>query len=867
MNLSWGRHGRSSRAAAALAVTALLGAGVGVSVLPDRASAAGAVTYSATQTIPVPPASTYEGSGGGDGWAVALSSTSVFNVFHHSSQLTVACHQQADATECWTPRTITDGSGDFTTSGHPGLWLDQTTARLYVYATRAADGTGGVVCIDTVAAAADPDPFCGFTALTGVGEAPTLSGISAISAPAQVGTRWYAFNYVLGSPATATRNSLLCFDLASHSACASQPFRVGLGASAVNDGDYPPPAVTAIGGRVIVPVTQDAGRQLICFDPSTSTTCAGSWPITLTDFYFNGAAFPLLTAAGVTIGLCLPTGEDPCWNLSGASVPTPAGMSAAVGGTSGWNGSAIVLGPRVYVPNGGSDEVDCYDAATSASCAHFPKAMPNLNLLYTLNPDPQRPTCIWVNADGGSGQIQNFDAFTGGACGRGPIRVLASSFVVASELCKPATYTSLQVTTPARGTYSSGSVAFQDGDAAPIPGAADRPVDAAGAVDLSGLNLSTATGLPHFLITLVGSSGAPSAVTVKLTWTGTDDPSCVKPGTVVSGGGSQADDCPDLFFLGAAGSGQHTARSNGYAGMGPQVYSSYIRLLRDLQGGYLRQIDGQQLQYSAASVSLLAHAPGVYFDSIASGVTLAEAKIHKVRRLCPQAHIVLAGYSQGAMVMHRVLQHLVAANDAATLAHLDGALLIADGDRVTGDRTTDWGNATPPGQGIGQFFPAISGSSSRKLPTSLQGRVHRVCNLLDPVCDDIVLLNPVTLAARIPIHTGYTNGKPLLDATDAVARQVRSTPAPANTLTKLTAKANRPYSARLTADVDRSHSLEWRLVPPAALPPGWFLSSHGLVTGTTSYVGTWTTRVEVRASVLGVTGEWIPATVTWTISR
>jgi hypothetical protein len=349
MNLSSGRCARPSRAAIALIVTVLLGAALGAFVLPGGASAAASVTYTATRTIPVPPASTYEGSGGGDGWAVALSTTSVFNVFHHSSELTVACHRQADAAQCWTARTITDNSGNnFATSGHPGLWLDQDSGRLYVFATRAADAAGGVVCMDTTAAGTDPDPFCGFTALTGSGEA-SASGISGVSAPAQVGTRWYAFNYVAGSAAIASRNSLLCFDLASHAACAGQPYRVGLGAGAIQDGDFPPPAVATVGGRVLVPATVDAGQQLACFDPATSAPCAGSWPVSLTGSYANGAVFPLLTAAGVTIGLCLPTGGDPCWNLAGAGVPTPAGMSAAIGATSGWNGAAVTR-PWPFTP-------------------------------------------------------------------------------------------------------------------------------------------------------------------------------------------------------------------------------------------------------------------------------------------------------------------------------------------------------------------------------------------------------------------------------------------------------------------------------------------------------------------------------------
>jgi hypothetical protein len=514
----------------------LTSAGIAAATSSHPAFAAGTVTYSATQTIPVPPASTYAGSGGGDGWAVALSSGAVYNVFHHSSSLTVACHQQSDASACWPPETIIDANGhQFATSGHPGLWLDQSTGKLYVFATR-DDSTAGVVCIDTAQAATNTNPFCGFTALTAVGDAPD-TGISGLSEPALVGTRWFAFNYVSGAPADGDKNSLLCFDVAAKAACASQPFAISFGAGNISAGTYPEPQVAAIGDLVIVTASVSAGDQLSCFDPASGHTCSGTWPVGVTSYASaHGAPFPLLSRAGAVNGLCLPTGSDPCYDLTGASVATPSGMSGAIPATSGWNGQAVVLGPRVYVPNGNSNAVDCYDASTDASCTNFPKTLPNLSLLYTVNADPQRPTCIWVNADNGTGQIQNFDAYTGGACGQGPIRVLASSFVVPTQLCQPASYTSLQVTSPAPGSYTSGSVAFEDGDANALSGVPDKTLDANGTVDLSGLNLSTNVGLPQFLITLNGAQGAPGAVTVKLTWTGTDDPSCVNPGTVVTSG-------------------------------------------------------------------------------------------------------------------------------------------------------------------------------------------------------------------------------------------------------------------------------------------------------------------------------------------
>jgi Cutinase len=639
-------------------------------VSPRSALAAGTATYSATQTIPVPPASTYAGSGGGDGWAVALSSGAVYNVFHHSSSLTVACHLQSDASACWSPETITDGNGhQFATSGHPGLWLDQSTGKLYVYATR-NDSTAGVVCIDTTQATTNTDPFCGFTALTAVGDAPD-TGISGLSEPALVGTNWYAFNYASGVPASGDQNALLCFDVSTQAACASQPFAVSFGSGNISAGTFPEPQLAAIGGLVVVTATVSTGDQLGCFDPGTGHTCSGAWPVTLAASYASGygAPFPLLSSSGSVQGLCLPTGSDPCYDLSGASVATPSGMTGAIPATSGWNGRAFVLGPRVYVPNGNSDAVDCYDASTNASCTNFPKTMSNLGLLYTVNADPQRPTCIWVNSDDGSGQIQNFDAYTGGACGQGPIRVLASSFVVPTQLCQPATYTSLQVTAPAPGTYTSGTVSFEDGDANPLSGVPDKTLDGTGTVGLSSLNLSTSVGLPQFLITLNGAQGSPGAVTVKLTWTGTDDPSCVLPGTTVSQGPpTSIHGCPPLKFFGVRGTGEHS-------GYGPTIWSLEQDMKAKVPGMKAIAIDYPAIdiplptasEIAEASPAFLGDETGLalaaaqygytltryhsgYYNSLTAGLGELLAQYNAYERKCPGTPVMFAGYSQGADV-------------------------------------------------------------------------------------------------------------------------------------------------------------------------------------------------------------------------
>jgi uncharacterized repeat protein (TIGR01451 family) len=545
------------RSAARLVVAAAM---LAVPVFAASASADDTVTFTASQTLPVPPASNYTGTGGGDGWAVALTPAAVFNVFHHSGSYNVACHKQADAQPCW-PASANDTSGraftvhdadgqtTFSTSGHAGLFLDQSTGKLYGFGTQNATHAGGLVCFDTNLASptVDPfadsaaNPFCGFTPLTGPNEA--VSGTSGLSEAVQVGSRLFSFDFVsgtgVGGPnSTGAQNKLLCFDLTTSAACPGQPYSVSLGGGTSSDGTFPAPAVVAIGNQVIVPSRTGGAQVLGCFDGAALANCGGSWPVTLDPALgypsSYGAAFPLLSSSGEITGLCLPAPGIPCYTLAGATADTPAGITDAIQPTSGWNGASVVVGPRVYVPNGNRNEVECYDYNTASGCANFPRTFrdPFLSLLYTANPDPQRPTCIWVNADSGT-QIQNFDAFTGGACGQGPIRVLASSFVVAQPKCTPGSYTSLQITSPARASYTNGSITFADGSGNALPGLPSVALDGTGTASLSGLDLNTSSGLPQFLITLDGAGDTPTSVTVKLTWTGLFDSACAKPTTTI----------------------------------------------------------------------------------------------------------------------------------------------------------------------------------------------------------------------------------------------------------------------------------------------------------------------------------------------
>jgi uncharacterized repeat protein (TIGR01451 family) len=546
----------------------------------------GSVTFSSTSTFPVPPVSSFVGGGGGDGWGVALTQTLVFNVFHHSADLDLACHYQvnipdpndstktlhAAASPCWGSESIriytrtNDQRIDFSASGQPGMYLDQSTGKLYVYATRTSDATAGVVCIDTNAIDPAVNPtfdapsgqtgFCGFTELSAIGEAPNSSWAN-LGAPALVGTHLFAFNYVSGHGTTGTYNRLLCFDVKALTPCDGQPYAVfSTGESTVNV-STPSPSIAAIGSKVIIPFRVGSTDEITCFDASasdytdaTKTACSGTWPIDITQyasgygFGESGPPFPMLSATGTPTGFCLSTGSDPCWDLTGTKVDpsTLPNLSSAILGTEVWNGPAVVIGPRVYLANRFGGGINCYDFSTLTTCQlkdasgkvllSYPLALADSTDWYTVNVDPQRPTCLWANSD--HRQIANFDAFTGGACGQGPIRVVTGKLVGTAPQCFPSKFVSLKIDDPAPTAYTSGSVVFADSSGNPLQGSPSIPLND-GTADLSSLHLSTDQALPQFLITLTNGGDAlrPQAVTVTVTWTGTFDPTCATGGTTI----------------------------------------------------------------------------------------------------------------------------------------------------------------------------------------------------------------------------------------------------------------------------------------------------------------------------------------------
>jgi hypothetical protein len=222
---------------------------------------------------------------------------------------------------------------------------------------------------------------------------------------------------------------------------------------------------------------------------------------------------------------------------------------------------------------------------------------------------------------------------------------------------------------------------------------------------------------------------------------------------LTAGTANAAPGCPDVHWFGAAGSGERTASdiaTNG--GMGEIVYQSYQALQQQLAAEG-RTITAEAVDYPAKDVPPDA---GVgdwldYMGSVDAGTNALGAQYAAFTAQCPTSKVVLAGYSQGAMAVHRNLVNIGADPNLAA------ALLIADGDRHPNDTTVNIGSASPDPEktgGAAQDWPILAHAPAL-LPANIGVRTISVCDAGDAVCDydpDAEEVSPTAVA----IHTSYT---------------------------------------------------------------------------------------------------------------
>ncbi|SEB29472.1 cutinase family protein [Rhodococcus koreensis] len=206
-----------------------------------------------------------------------------------------------------------------------------------------------------------------------------------------------------------------------------------------------------------------------------------------------------------------------------------------------------------------------------------------------------------------------------------------------------------------------------------------------------------------------------------------------------------AADCNDgVVLLGARGSGQG---QNEKGGLGPEVSFAYNEIKRKFDRQRIK-FRYQAVVFPAAPVKPpeLATPPGreVFFGSIEIGVNNAIIQLFQIQNglrtpSCAGPRIILAGYSQGAMVMHRVIERLRPGGSDANselLGRVGAALLIADGDKMPGDTDNLYTRGvTATTQGVGAALSLFSHASGVPFASDVRARVFSVCVSRDIVCD------------------------------------------------------------------------------------------------------------------------------------
>ncbi|WP_374206406.1 cutinase family protein [Gordonia sp. McavH-238-E] len=232
-------------------------------------------------------------------------------------------------------------------------------------------------------------------------------------------------------------------------------------------------------------------------------------------------------------------------------------------------------------------------------------------------------------------------------------------------------------------------------------------------------------------------------------------------------------DCEgNILVFGVRGSGE-SATGNG--GVGPNVHAAFQQFRSTYS--MIAPVKLHAIDYPAHDA--FTYVPRVlwgdrtYFKGLDEGVAnlSAELEAFGTDPRCQESEQgyggVLVGYSQGAMVVHRIIQKY--GNEQLERWGIIAALLIADGDRSSADQygaTYGTGFGIGFHQGIGQAFPAVSGSIKAPIRRPARPgdglRVVSVCNWLDPVCDS----NPLTIYPGhfLGVHGSYMRSSALRNA-------------------------------------------------------------------------------------------------------
>jgi hypothetical protein len=232
--------------------------------------------------------------------------------------------------------------------------------------------------------------------------------------------------------------------------------------------------------------------------------------------------------------------------------------------------------------------------------------------------------------------------------------------------------------------------------------------------------------------------------------------------------------CAPVWFIGARGSGEPTGQSygtgkNAISGMGKEVDYLAYQVRADLASrnvgvefkpvGYPAD-SVNDLKPSATVLSLLKKPTGVaaalvtyvhqsvdkYDASMNQGIKQTETAVAEVLKSCPQAKLILGGYSQGAVAIHDAENAL----PTAELSHIAGTLLLADPDRVSNTKSKRFGDSLAKGEGLRVYLHLVRATDVPK-----PGTTATITTIDDLVGDFQGAPSVENYKAEAAIHSSY----------------------------------------------------------------------------------------------------------------
>ncbi|AZA08323.1 cutinase family protein [Corynebacterium pseudopelargi] len=246
---------------------------------------------------------------------------------------------------------------------------------------------------------------------------------------------------------------------------------------------------------------------------------------------------------------------------------------------------------------------------------------------------------------------------------------------------------------------------------------------------------------------------------------------------------AQPEHCADVEFISAPGTWESNAVDDPFA---PQANPNSLML--QITNPLTEQFQGQKvkiwtLPYTAQFRNINAQDEMSYDDSREEGIARVEQELRDVHAECPQTDFILAGFSQGAVLLGDVANKIGVHGEVIPAERIRGVALLADGRRVP-EAGQFVGN---PVAGVGAEValepvnllvqPIVPGATMRGPRDGgfgvLNDRVMEICAPDDTVCDaPRNVVNGVARARQLiesnGVHGMYATNPNVIPGTTAV---------------------------------------------------------------------------------------------------